>query len=81
MFLRRNGIAVEVFEKLDGPYGIVRRIIPAFRITREQVDRDYRLAVATGVAFHFGCQPDYDLAELRTRFDHVVVATGHGAVG
>lgn len=76
MFLRRNGIAVDVFEKLDGPYGIVRRIIPTFRITREQVERDYRLAVATGVAFHFGCDADYDLADLRTRFDHVVLATG-----
>ena len=29
VFLRRNGIEVEVLEKLDGPYGIVRRIIPA----------------------------------------------------
>ena len=76
MFLRRNGIAVEVFEKLDGPYGIVRRIIPTFRITREQVDRDVRLAEATGVLFHFGCDPAYDLADLRTRFDHVVLATG-----
>ncbi|HYN66668.1 MAG TPA: putative selenate reductase subunit YgfK, partial [Ornithinibacter sp.] len=76
MFLRRNGVTVDVFDKLDGPYGIVRRIIPTFRITREQIDRDYRLAVATGVAFHFGCDPDYDLADLRTRFDHVVLATG-----
>ena len=76
LFLRRNGIAVDVFEKLDGPYGIVRRIIPTFRITREQVDRDYRLAVATGVRFHFDCDPDYDVADLRARFDHVVVATG-----
>ena len=76
MFLRRNGVGVDVYEKLDGPYGIVRRIIPTFRITREQVDRDYRLAVATGVDFHFGCDPDYDLADLRRRFDHVVVATG-----
>ena len=76
VFLRRNGIAVDVFERLDGPYGIVRRIIPTFRITREQVDRDHRLAVATGVEFHFGCDPDYDLADLRGRFDHVVLATG-----
>ncbi len=76
MFLRRNGVAAEVFEKLDGPYGIVRRIIPTFRITREQIDRDYHLALATGVEFHFGCDPHHDLAELRTRFDHVVVATG-----
>ena len=49
---------------------------PTFRITREQVERDYRLAVATGVSFHFGCDPDYDLADLRSRFDHVVLATG-----
>ena len=71
--------AVDVYEKLDGPYGIVRRIIPTFRITREQVDRDYRLAVATGVDFHFGCDPDYDLADLRRRFDHVV--RGHRGLG
>jgi putative selenate reductase len=76
VFLRRNGVAVEVFEKLDGPYGIVGRIIPRFRVSPEQVDRDYRLAVATGVRFHFGCPPDYDLADLRSRFDHVVLATG-----
>ena len=76
VFLRRNGIAVEVHEKLDGPYGIVQHVIPTFRITREQVDRDYRLAVATGVEFRFGCPAGYDLADLRSRFDHVVVATG-----
>ncbi|MGM0384572.1 MAG: putative selenate reductase subunit YgfK [Actinomycetota bacterium] len=76
LFLRRNGLDVEVFERADGPYGIVARIIPAFRITREQIDRDFRLALAAGLVFHFGCDPDYDLAELRTRFDHVIVATG-----
>lgn len=76
VFLRRNGIAVEVFERLDAPYGIVSHVIPAFRISPEQVDRDYRLAVATGVDVHLGCDPDYDLADLRTRFDHVVLATG-----
>ncbi len=76
VFLRRNGIAVEVHEKLDAPYGIVRHVIPTFRVTRDQVDRDYRLAVATGVEFRFGCPADYDLAHLRRRFDHVVVATG-----
>jgi len=76
LFLRRNGVDVEVFEKLDGPYGIVRYIIPTFRITREQIDRDFRLAVAAGVVFHFGCDPAYELVQLRARFDDVVVATG-----
>ena len=80
MFLRRNGIDVEVFEKLDGPYGIVGGSSHV-RITREQVDRDVRLAEATGVDFHFGCDPDYDVADLRARFGHVVLATGAGDVG
>lgn len=76
LFLRRNGLDVEVFEKAVGPYGIVARIIPSFRITPEQIRRDFCLAQAAGVVFHFGCDPDYDLAELRTRFHRVIVATG-----
>lgn len=76
IFLRRNGMDVEVFEKLDGPYGIVKYIIPQFRISREQIDRDYRLATALGITFHFNCDPDYDVAELKKSFSHVIVATG-----
>ena len=57
IFLRRNGMDVEVFEKLDGPYGIVKYIIPSFRITAEQIERDYQLAVRLGVRFHFSCDP------------------------
>ncbi len=76
LFLRRNGMEVDVFEKLDGPYGIVRYIIPAFRITREQIERDYELAVALGVHFHFGADPDYSVAALRRAYAHVVIATG-----
>jgi putative selenate reductase len=76
MFLRRNGMDVEVFEKLDGPYGIVRYIIPGFRITREQIERDYQLAVHLGVRFHFSCDPDYSVQELKQTFAHVIIATG-----
>ncbi|HEY5249819.1 MAG TPA: FAD-dependent oxidoreductase, partial [Dermatophilaceae bacterium] len=76
IFLRRNGMEVEVFEKLDGPYGIVRYIIPGFRITREQIERDYQLAVHLGVRFRFGCDPDYRVAELKKTFAHVIIATG-----
>jgi putative selenate reductase len=76
MFLRRNGMDVEVFEKLDGPYGIVRYIIPGFRITREQIERDYQLAVHLGVRFHFSCDPEYSVQELKRTFAHVIIATG-----
>jgi putative selenate reductase len=76
MFLRRNGMDVEVFEKLEGPYGIVKYIIPGFRITREQIERDYRLAVHLGVRFHFSCDPHYSVDELKKTFAHVIIATG-----
>jgi putative selenate reductase len=83
LYLRRNGIDVDVFERLDGPYGIVGYIIPTFRIEREQIERDYRMALAHGVRFHFGCDPHYSVHELRRRFAHVIVATGswgHGQI-
>jgi len=76
IFLRRNGMDVEVFEKLEGPYGIVRYIIPSFRITREQIERDYQLAVHLGVRFHFSCDPDYSVEQLKKSFAHVIIATG-----
>ncbi len=76
LFLRRNGVEVDVFEKLDGPYGIVKYIIPTFRISAEQIERDYQMAVAAGVRFHFNCDPDYSVDELLTRYDKVIVATG-----
>jgi putative selenate reductase len=76
MFLRRNGMDVEVFEKLEGPYGIVKYIIPGFRITREQIERDYQLAVHLGVRFHFSCDPDYSVQKLKNTFAHVIIATG-----
>lgn len=76
IFLRRNGMDVEVFEKLDGPYGIVEYIIPKFRIERDQIKRDYELAVALGVQFHFNADPAFDIADLKKTFSHVIVAIG-----
>ncbi len=76
LYLRRNGMEVDVFEKLSGPYGIVKYIIPHFRIEREQIERDYQLALAAGVTFHFDADPDYDLDELLKTYGHVVIATG-----
>lgn len=76
IFLRRNGIDVDVFEKLDGPYGIVRYIIPKFRISEEQIQRDFKLATDLGVNFHFNADPEYDVAELKKTYSHVIIATG-----
>lgn len=52
-YLRRNGMDVTVREKLSKPYGIVSHVIPKFRISDEQIERDYQIAVKQGVKFVF----------------------------
>lgn len=75
-FLRRNGIDVTVLEKQEKPFGIVKYVIPEFRISNDAIERDYNMAVAQGVKFEFGVNADYSIADLRKNYDYVVVATG-----
>lgn len=76
LFLRRNGVAVDVFEKRDRPMGIVSYIIPEFRIPAEMIERDYNLAVSAGVNFHYNVADDFSVDELKKDYDYVVIAIG-----
>lgn len=75
-YLRRNGIHTTVLEKRDRSYGIVRYIIPEFRIPHEVIDRDYEIAVKEGVNFQFNVDEDYNVEALKKEYDYVVLATG-----
>ncbi len=76
LFLRRNGVAVDVFEKRDRPLGIVNYIIPEFRIPTEMIEKDYNLAKAAGVNFHFNVEPDFVIDDLKKKYDYVIIAIG-----
>ncbi|MDR1948610.1 MAG: putative selenate reductase subunit YgfK [Spirochaetaceae bacterium] len=76
VFLRRNGVPVRVYEKRDKPYGMVRYVIPAFRIDEEAIDRDFELAVRLGVEFCFGVPEEYSLEALKKEHSFVILATG-----
>ncbi len=76
LFLRRNGMEVDVFEKRQTPYGIVAHVIPEFRIPMGMIERDFAMAKNAGVNFHFGCDENYDLEKLKQDYDFVVLATG-----
>jgi putative selenate reductase len=76
VFLRRNGVAVTVYEKREKPYGIVRYVIPAFRITDADIDRDYRIAAGLGVEFRFGADENYSVEALKKTHHFVVIASG-----
>lgn len=47
-FLGRAGIPVTIFEQADRLGGIVRRVVPDFRISGETVDKDIAMMMAYG---------------------------------
>ncbi len=75
-YLRRNGVETHVYEKRAASHGVVRYAIPDFRISEEEIDRDFRLVEAVGVNFHFNAKPDFNLRELKKTYDYVIIATG-----
>jgi putative selenate reductase len=81
VFLRRNGVPVQVYEKRAVPYGIVDAVIPRFRITDEAIRRDYDLAVKLGVKFIFNADENYSVEKLKKEHAFVVLATGAWKAG
>lgn len=76
LFLRRNGVEVTVLEKRDAPMGIVKYVIPDFRINQQVINLDYKMAVKTGVKFVFCADENYNIKELKKDYDFVIIATG-----
>jgi putative selenate reductase len=75
-FLAREGADVTVFEKRAQAGGIVRYVVPEFRIPSEDVEKDVSLAKAMGAKFVFN-HPVKDLKELwDAGFEDVILAIG-----
>jgi glutamate synthase (NADPH/NADH) small chain len=76
--LARAGESVTVFERDEAAGGLVRFGVPEFKIEKRLVERRVAQLEAEGVEFRLGVDVgrDVDPAELRERFDAVVLATG-----
>jgi glutamate synthase (NADPH) small chain len=76
--LNREGHSVTVFERDEAGGGLIRFGVPDFKIEKWLVERRIRQLADEGVAFEFGVDVgrDVEAAELRERFDAIVVATG-----
>ena len=70
----RAGAKVTLFEKTDALGGTVRHVIPAFRISDEDIGKDIRLMEKMGVTVRLNTAVT-SAAELKG-FDHVIVAVG-----
>lgn len=75
-FLARGGVAVTIFEKTAALGGVVRNVIPAFRIAGEAIDNDIKLLEKLGVEIKTEC-PVEDLADLKNQgYETIILAIG-----
>ncbi|HET7053841.1 MAG TPA: glutamate synthase subunit beta [Solirubrobacterales bacterium] len=76
--LNKRGHLVTVFERDEGVGGLMRFGVPDSKLEKWVIDRRARLLEEEGVTFTCNVEVgrDVDAAELRERFDAVVLATG-----
>ena len=80
-FLSRAGADVTILERKETLGGVARHIIPAFRISDEDIDRDVELCLAYGAKAKTGVEAT-SVAELKAEgYTDVVVACGAWAPG
>lgn len=75
-FLTRAGVPATIFEARDSLGGVVRHVIPEFRIASDDISHDAELCLAFGAKVQLNARVD-SIDELKARgFTDVVVATG-----
>ena len=80
-FVGRAGIPVTLFEKADRLGGIVRQVIPAFRISDEAIDKDVALMEKMGVEVKLNTEAPSG-AELKAQgYTHIFFAVGAWKAG
>lgn len=76
-FLARAGHPVTLFEREANAGGVVRNIIPQFRIPAELVEHDIDFVIRHGVNLVYGCDPHLSVEKLQQEgFHYVLVGTG-----
>jgi len=80
-FLSRAGMKVTVFEKKDSLGGVVKHVIPGFRIPDSSIENDVELVKAFGAEVRLNTEvTDLD-ALVKEGYDYVVLAAGASKPG
>ncbi|MBQ7485232.1 MAG: putative selenate reductase subunit YgfK [Oscillospiraceae bacterium] len=80
-FLARAGVAVTIFERQASLGGVVRHVIPAFRISDEAIEKDVSFLKKLGVTIRCGA-PAPSVNELKDAgYTHILFATGAWQAG
>lgn len=75
-FLSRAGVAVTVFERKESLGGVVRNVIPEFRISADSIDKDVELCKAYGAEFKTGAEVTSVKALKAEGYTDVIVSIG-----
>ncbi len=77
LFLRRQGLQVTVYEKAAAAGGLVRQVIPGFRLPQEVIDKDIEMITRSGVEIVFNAEAGVD--ELQKQGNkYIILAIGAG---
>lgn len=80
-FLARAGASVTIFEKEEKLGGVIRYVIPGFRISDEAIDKDVSFIEKMGVEIRTGTQIA-SVADVKAMgYDAVILALGAGKPG
>ena len=75
-FLQRYGIGTTIFEREKEPGGVVRHVIPDFRIDKSAIERDIEIVKNTGAEFIMGTKVS-SVDELKEKgYKYIVIAAG-----
>ena len=80
-FLAREGAKVTIFEAKDRLGGVVRHVIPAFRVADEAIDRDEAMLYRLGVKVVRNTRAETAQTLLENGFTHVVLCCGAQSAG
>ncbi len=80
-FLARAGVPVTIFERAEKLGGVVRQVIPAFRITDEAIDRDASFLEKLGVEIRLNTEAPAAAALKAEGYTHIFYATGAWQAG
>lgn len=75
--LRRYGHQVHLFDRSNGPGGLVAHVIPPYRLLPEALERELRRLEKYGIAFHFGVEVTPEMVcRFEKEYDAVYLGIG-----
>ncbi len=76
-FLAKAGFDVTIFEREMNAGGIVKNVLPKFRLPQDAIEKDIEFIEKHGIRFIFGMDPNFSTEKLKNEgFKYIYIAIG-----